>query len=55
MVSNDSIGEYMQRHGCGFPEAIEALATQLGSPTARDIRRTLQTSDRGASGSTGVG
>jgi hypothetical protein len=43
MVSNDPISEYMQRHGCGFPEAIEALAAQLGPPTARDIRRALQT------------
>jgi hypothetical protein len=25
MVSNDPISEYMQRHGCGFPEALEAL------------------------------
>src|SRR3954454_18174906 len=25
---------YMQRHGCGFPEALEALAAQLGPPTA---------------------
>jgi hypothetical protein len=46
MVSNDPISEYMQRHGCGFPEAIEALAAQLGPPTARDIRRALQTLGR---------
>ena len=25
MVSNDPINDYMQRHGCGFPEALEAL------------------------------
>ena len=43
MVSNDPISDYMQRHGCGFPEALEALAAQLGPPTARDIRRALQT------------
>ena len=29
MVSNDPISDYMQRHGCGFPDAIEALAAQL--------------------------
>jgi hypothetical protein len=33
----------MQRHACGFPEALEALAAQLGPPTAHDIRRALQT------------
>jgi hypothetical protein len=43
MVSNDPIKDYMQRHGCSFPEALEALAAQLGPPTARDIRRALQT------------
>jgi hypothetical protein len=43
MVSNDPISDYMQRHGCGFPEALEALAAQLGPPTAKDIRRGLQT------------
>jgi hypothetical protein len=42
MVINDPISEYMQRHGCGFPEALEALAAQLGPPTARDISRALQ-------------
>jgi hypothetical protein len=36
----------MQRHACGFPEALEALAAQLGPPTARDIRRALQTLGR---------
>ena len=46
MVSNDPISEYMQRHGCGFPEALEALAAQLGPPTAGDIRRALQTLGR---------
>jgi hypothetical protein len=29
MVSNDPIKDYMQRHVCGFPEALEALAAQL--------------------------
>jgi len=46
MVSNDPISDYMQRHGCGFPEALEALAAQLGPPTAQDIRRALQTLGR---------
>jgi hypothetical protein len=36
----------MQRHACGFPEALDALAAQLGPPTARDIRRALQTLGR---------
>jgi hypothetical protein len=43
MVSNDPIKDYMRRHACGFPEALEALAAQLGPPTAHDIRRALQT------------
>ena len=43
MVSNDPIKDYMRRHDCGFPEALEALAAQLGPPTAHDIRRALQT------------
>jgi hypothetical protein len=43
MVSNDPISEYMQRHGCGFPEALEALAVQLGPPTAHDVRCALRT------------
>ena len=43
MVSHDPIKDYMQRHGCGFPEALEALAAQLGPPTVKDIRRALQT------------
>jgi hypothetical protein len=46
MVSNDPIRDYMQRHGCGFPEALEALAAQLGPPTAWDVRRVLQTLGR---------
>jgi hypothetical protein len=46
MVSNDPISDYMQRHGCGFPEAIEALAAQLGPPTAQDIRHALRTLGR---------
>jgi hypothetical protein len=46
MVSNDPISDYMQRHDCGFPDALEALAAQLGPPTARDIRRALQTLGR---------
>jgi hypothetical protein len=33
----------MRRHACGFPEALDALAAQLGPPTAHDIRRALQT------------
>jgi hypothetical protein len=46
MVSNDPISEYMQWHGCGFPEALGALAAQLGPPTAQDIRRALRTLGR---------
>jgi hypothetical protein len=46
MVSNDPIRDYMQRHACSFPEALEALAAQLGLPTAQDIRRALQTLGR---------
>jgi hypothetical protein len=46
MVSNDPISDYMQRHDCGFPEALEALAARLSPPTARDIRRALQTLGR---------
>ena len=43
MVSHDPIKDYMRRHGCSFPEALDALAAQLGPPTAHDIRRALQT------------
>ena len=43
MVSHDPIKDYMRRHACGFPEALDALAAQLGPPTAHDIRRALQT------------
>jgi hypothetical protein len=46
MVSNDPIKDYMRRHACGFPEALEALAAQLGPPTAHDIRHALQTLGR---------
>ena len=46
MVSNDPIKDYMRRHACSFPEALEALAAQLGLPTAHDIRRALQTLSR---------
>jgi hypothetical protein len=46
MVSNDPIRDYMRRHACGFPEALEALAARLGPPTAHDIRRALQTLGR---------
>jgi hypothetical protein len=46
MVSNDPISDYMRRHACGFPEALEALADQLGPPTAHDIRRALRTLGR---------
>ena len=56
MVSNDPIKDYMQRHGCGFPEALEALAAQLGPPTAKDIRRALRTLGRaGAPGGSARG
>jgi hypothetical protein len=48
MASNDPIRDYMQRHGCGFPEALEALAAQLGPPTAQDVRRAPQTLARAA-------
>jgi hypothetical protein len=43
MVSNDPIEDYMRRHACGFAQALDALAAQLGPPTAHDIRRALQT------------
>jgi hypothetical protein len=43
MVINDPISEYIQRHACGFPEALEALAAQLGPPTARNVRHALRT------------
>ena len=46
MVSHDPIKNYMRRHACGFPEALEALAAQLDPPTAHDIRRALQTLGR---------
>ena len=46
MVSKDPISDYMRQHGCSFPEALDALAAQLGPPTARDIRRALQTLGR---------
>jgi hypothetical protein len=46
MVSHDPIKDYMRRHDCGFPEALEALAAQLGPPTAHDIRRALRMLDR---------
>ena len=46
MVNNDPISDYMQRHGCGFPEALEALAAQLGPPTDHDVRRALRTLGR---------
>jgi hypothetical protein len=46
MVSHDPIKDYMRRHACGFPEALDALAAQLGPPTAHDIRRALQTLGR---------
>src|SRR3954471_16822178 len=35
MVSHDPIKDYMRRHACGFPEALEALAAQLGPPTPK--------------------
>jgi hypothetical protein len=46
MVSKDPIKDYMRRHACGFPEALDALAAQLGPPTTHDIRRALQTLGR---------
>ena len=46
MVSHDPIKDYMRRHACGFPEALDALAAQLGPPTGHDIRRALQTLGR---------
>ena len=46
MVSNDPIKDYMRRHACGFPKALDALAAQLGPPTAHDIRRALRTLGR---------
>jgi hypothetical protein len=46
MVSDDPISDYIQQHGCCFPEALDALAAQLGPPTARDVRRALQTLGR---------
>ena len=46
MVSADPITDYMQRHGCSFPEALEALTAQLGPPTAQDIRHALRTLGR---------
>ena len=36
----------MQRYACSFPEALDALAAQLGPPTAHDIRRALRTLGR---------
>jgi hypothetical protein len=46
MISNDPVRDYMRRHDCGFPEALEALAAQLGPPTAWDVKRALQTLGR---------
>ena len=46
MVSSDPLRNYMQRHDCSFPEALEALAAQLGPPTTNDIRRALRTLGR---------
>jgi hypothetical protein len=46
MVSHDPIKDYMQRHACGFAQALEALAAQLGPPTAHDIRYALRTLGR---------
>ena len=46
MVSSDPISDYMQQHGCSFPDALEALAAQLGPPTVQDVRRALQTLSR---------
>ena len=46
MVSNDPIKDYMRRHACGFPEALDAFAAQLRPPTVRDVRLALQTLNR---------
>jgi hypothetical protein len=46
MVGDDPIRDHMRRHGCGFPEAFEALAARLGPPTARDVRHALRTLGR---------
>ena len=46
MVSHDPIKDYMQRHACGFAQALDALAAQLDPPTAHDIRRALRTLGR---------
>jgi hypothetical protein len=46
LASNDPIKAYMRQHNCSFPEALEALAAQLGPPTAQDVRRALQTLGR---------
>jgi hypothetical protein len=29
MVSNDPIKDYMQRHACGFPEALEGMSRPM--------------------------
>jgi hypothetical protein len=39
MVSNDLIRDYMQRHGCNFSDALEALAAQMATHrTGRQTR-----------------
>jgi hypothetical protein len=30
MVSKDPISDYMRQHGCGFPDALEALEAIAG-------------------------
>ena len=40
------IKNYMRRHDCSFPDALEALAAQLGPPSGQDVRRALQTLGR---------
>jgi hypothetical protein len=46
MIGDDPIKDYMRQHDCSFPDALEALAAQLGPPTAQDVRRALQTLGR---------
>jgi hypothetical protein len=54
MVSSDPISDYMQRHGCGFPDALEALVAQLRAThrTGHQTRSGDAGPGRGAGGST---
>jgi hypothetical protein len=50
MVSNDLIRDYMQRHGCNFSDALEALAAQMATHrTGRQTRSAGAEPGRGAS------